>query len=369
MSVNTRPIPAGRALEALRAGWQAQCNAGLSVSYMLHGRPGVGKTQIVQQLADEIGARLFDLRLTTIEPQDLRGLPYFDHERGRTVWYRPEDLPDDPAAPAILFLDELTAAAPTLQPAVYGLLQERRVGPHKLPDSVLVIGAGNTAEDGAVAYEIGTALSDRLVHLMVVANAADWLDHFAIPQDLAPEVIAFIRTRPDLLETSVDALSRGDVIAATPRSWERVSDLMRAGIDQPTRAILIAGTVGEAIAAEFNVIAEEIAATVQVHEMLETPADLRWALYPDTLHGLNALIYGLIGATEAGTIGPVTEIMTGIGDLAARRSEATFQTLPLAELRTYAFEILIGRALDKGLGEAMLAAPAYQRYAAARADA
>ena len=63
---------------------------------MLHGRPGVGKTEIVESLAREIGARLFDLRLTTIEPQDLRGLPYYDHETRKTQWYRPEDLPDAP---------------------------------------------------------------------------------------------------------------------------------------------------------------------------------------------------------------------------------------------------------------------------------
>ena len=58
-----------------------------------------------EYLANAIGARLFDIRLTTIEPQDLRGLPYYDHETRRTVWYRPEDLPDDPARPAVLFLD------------------------------------------------------------------------------------------------------------------------------------------------------------------------------------------------------------------------------------------------------------------------
>jgi MoxR-like ATPase len=109
---------------------------------MLHGRPGVGKTELVQTLAERKGASLYDLRLTTIEPQDLRGLPFYDHEKRRTVWYRPEDLPDDPDRPAILFLDELTAAAPTLQPTVYGLLQERRVGRHRLPESVFIVAAG-----------------------------------------------------------------------------------------------------------------------------------------------------------------------------------------------------------------------------------
>ncbi|MFP4449450.1 MAG: AAA family ATPase, partial [Rhodosalinus sp.] len=116
MSVNARHLSAGEAAEVLEAGWRAQAQGGLTVSWMLHGRPGVGKTQIVQELAEKIGARLFDLRLTTIEPQDLRGLPYYDHDTRRTVWYRPEDLPDDPDRPAVLFLDEITSASPMLRP-------------------------------------------------------------------------------------------------------------------------------------------------------------------------------------------------------------------------------------------------------------
>lgn len=180
MSVNTTAISAGQAFDALRAGYAAQAAGKMTASWMLHGRPGIGKTDIVQQLARETGSRLFDLRLTTIEPQDLRGLPFYDHEARRTIWYRPEDLPDDPNRPAILFLDELTAAAPILQPAVYGLLQECRVGPHVLPDTTFIVAAGNAVEDGAVAYEMGTALSDRLIYLNVVANAADWLSKFAV---------------------------------------------------------------------------------------------------------------------------------------------------------------------------------------------
>src|SRR6056297_3838317 len=164
MAINAGSVSAGEALKVLDQGWAAQATGGLQVSWMLHGRPGVGKTELVQTLAARKGATLYDLRLTTIEPQDLRGLPYFDHETARTIWYRPEDLPDTDA-PAILFLDELTAAAPSLQPTVYGLLQERRVGRHRLPDSVLLVAAGNSIEDGAVAYDMGTALSDRLIHV------------------------------------------------------------------------------------------------------------------------------------------------------------------------------------------------------------
>ncbi|MFK7944859.1 MAG: AAA family ATPase [Paracoccaceae bacterium] len=366
MSVNTLTVTAGEALRTLRAGWQAQAADGPKFAFMLHGRPGVGKTQIVQQLSDEIGARLFDLRLTTIEPQDLRGLPYYDHETRRTLWYRPEDLPDDPSQPSILFLDELTAAAPQIQPTVYGLLQERRVGRHSLPDSVFLVAAGNTVEDGAVAYEMGTALSDRLVHLLVRAGASDWLENFAVPQGLDPAVIAFIRTRPDLLETSERALAADQLIAATPRAWERVGQITASIPDKRLRDIMIAGTVGEATAAEFALVADEIAASVRVDEMLAADSAHRLDLYPESLHGLHALLYGLVAVLDRQNANDVVAIMAGIRTLAADRSEGGFARMPLAELCTYGFEMLIKKGLDLGLGDVFLAHPAYKAYAAAR---
>lgn len=368
MSLNAPTLSAGEALDLLRAGWQAQTKDGLRLSWMLHGRPGVGKTQIVQQLADEIGARLFDLRLTTIEPQDLRGLPYYDHDAGKTVWYRPEDLPDDPAQPAILFLDELTAASPYLQPTVYGLLQERRVGRHRLPDSVFIVAAGNTVDDGAVAYEMGTALSDRLVHVHLRATAQDWLEHFAIPRGLHPAVTAFLRGRPDLLETTEDTMKRGDMIACTPRSWERVSDIMGTVSERNAQRAMVAGTLGIAVAAEFAVVADDIAASINVAEVLDTPRDKRAPLYPDSLHGLNALVFGMIGAADANRLGDVIDALEQVRHLASEREEPVFAALPLSELTAFGFEILMTKALQEGWSQIFAASPAYGRYAADRQD-
>ncbi|MCC1481464.1 AAA family ATPase [Roseibaca sp. Y0-43] len=360
--VNAPPISTGRALEMLLAGWQAQSADQLTASWMLHGRPGIGKTEVVQTLAARIGARLFDLRLTTIEPQDLRGLPFFDMERQRTVWFRPEDLPDDPATPSVLFLDELTAAAPQLQPTVYGLLQERRVGPHRLPDSCMVVAAGNTVEDGAIAYEMGSALSDRLVHLNLVAEAGDWVQGYAVPQGLDPAVIAFIRTRPDLLDTGEAALRRGDMIACSPRSWARVSALMRALSDRTLRNTAIGGVLGEAVAAEFLLIADEIAATVQIDDMLDAKPKDRLALYPPSMHGMTALIYALVARADAGNMGQCIEIMAE----ARRLRDAPFNAMPLAELGAHGFEMLIRKALDNDMAEAFLDSPAYAAYAEER---
>ena len=366
MSVNTTTIPAGQALEALRAGFTAQTSGAMTASWMLHGPPGIGKTDIVQQLAKETSSRLFDLRLTTIEPQDLRGLPFYDHDTKRTVWYRPEDLPDDPDHPAILFLDELTAAAPALQPTVYGLLQERRVGQHQLPASTFIVAAGNSVDDGAIAYEMGSALSDRLIHLSLRAEASDWLARYAVPQGLHPSVTAFIRTRPDLLDNGEEALRRGQMIACTPRSWARVSAILNSITDRQTRDVLLAGTLGDAAAAEFILVAEEIAATVQASDMLAASAADRLALYPANLHGLTALVYALVNGVEASTIDASIDVMAGIRTLADRREEASFRALPLGELTTYGFELLIDKALVLGLQEAFRGSTAFAEYEAAR---
>jgi hypothetical protein len=363
--VNTTPIPTGQAFDVLLAGWQAQVAGQMTGSWMLHGRPGIGKTEVVQALATRIGARLFDLRLTTIEPQDLRGLPYFDHVEKRTVWYRPEDLPDDPAQPSVLFLDELTAAAPMLQPTVYGLLQERRVGRHALPNSCFVVAAGNGTEDGAVAYEMGTALSDRLIHLNLVAEANDWLTQYAQPQGLHSAVLAFIRTRPDLLETTQTALRRGEVIACTPRSWARVSAILGAVPDRRLRDIMIAGTLGEAAAAEFLLVANDIAATVQVDEMLSAGRGDRMALYPASMHGLTALVYALVSRADGGNLPILIDIMADLRHLGRERGEV-FARLPLGELTTHGFEMLIRKALDNGWQQGFLTSASYAEYSAER---
>jgi hypothetical protein len=363
MAVNTTPISAGEALEALRAGLKAQRAGAMTASWMLHGRPGIGKTEIVQQLADETGSVLHDLRLTTIEPPDLRGLPFYDHEARRTVWYPPEDLPRG-AAPAILFLDELSAAPPSLQPTVYGLLQERRVGRYRLPESTFVVAAGNAVEDGAVAYEMGTALSDRLIHLSVRAEASDWLARYAVPRGVNPAVCAFIRTRPDLLDTTEAALREGAVIACTPRSWARAGAILDAVPDAALRRVLLAGTLGEGPAAEFALIAAEIAATVEATEMLEAPPGGRAALYPTSLHGLTALVYALVGLADEATMPAAIDAMAGVRTLDESRPEAA--ALPLGELTTHGFELLIERALANGWQEAFRASAAYADYLASR---
>jgi hypothetical protein len=81
-------------------------------------------------------------------------------------------------------------------------------------------------EDGAVAYEMGTALADRLVHMVVRAESEDRIEGFAVTRRLRPTVTAFVMSRPGLFETPEAFMAADHMIAATPRSCERVSWIM-----------------------------------------------------------------------------------------------------------------------------------------------
>lgn len=363
MTVNAMQVSPHKAYEVLLDGWNAQKDHGFAQSYMLHGEPGVGKTQIVEALAREIGAKFYDVRLTTIETSDLRGLPYYDHEKKMTVFYRPEDLPEEDAnIPSVLFLDELTSASPYLQPTVYGLLQERRVGRHKIPDNCFIVAAGNGTGDGAVAYEMGTAIANRLSHMLVTQEAESWVTNFAIPNDIHPAVIAFIKSRPDALHTIQLALKNDDLVAATGRSWEAVSNILKTVKNPASQKVMVAGRVGSAFAAEFWVVADDVASSVRVLDMFKTSRKDRVAMFPTTLHGLNATAFGVIGNMNAENLETCIEIMADIGKLKELRSEADYRKYPLGELSTYGFEALMTKALKEGLADKFAASPAYKAY-------
>lgn len=209
------------------------------------GPPGVGKSQVVAQTARREGLDLVDVRAVLLDPVDLRGLPHIDS--GRARWCPPEFLPRE--GTGILFLDELNAAPPLVQAACYQLVLDRRLGEYRLPDGWRVIAAGNRETDRAVTHRMPSALANRFVHLNFEVDIADWLV-WAQAHDLAPEVIAFLRFRPQLLH-AFDPL-KDDKSFPTPRSWEFVSRIMKGTPGASLDLELIAGIVGEGAAAEFR---------------------------------------------------------------------------------------------------------------------
>jgi MoxR-like ATPase len=100
----------------------------------LWGPPGVGKSEVVADITSELGGYMIDLRLSQMEPTDLRGIPFFNKDKGLMDWAPPIDLPDAELSAqypiVVLLLDEMNSAAPAVQAAAYQLILNRRQGCH-----------------------------------------------------------------------------------------------------------------------------------------------------------------------------------------------------------------------------------------------
>ena len=324
---------------------------------MLWGTRGVGKSSIVRQVAAHFGVPLVDLRLTTIEPVDIRGAIYADDVQGKTVWFPPEFLPPPDQPAGILFLDELTAADQRLQISAYSLILDRRVGNYRLPDGWQVVAAGNASFHGAVSHDMGTALADRMFHFNVQTVIDAFLEH-AVAMGFAPEVMAYLKVRPDKLDDTQAQVAADHLVGASPRGWEDISNVLKSGLSDNARRLFVQGRIGAANAAEFFGVLRELQAAVDVVRLLAArPGDETLALLPKSLDGLYGMVYGLLAAcVDAPTLARALEIVEQLPEL---RSQAP---LPVREAQTLAMELLMQRALERGLEGAILDSPAYHRY-------
>lgn len=184
---------------------------------MLWGPPGVGKSQIVAQVAERHGVPLIDIRLSQMEPSDLRGIPFREGER--VEWAVPSMLPDAErhGEQGILFLDEITSAPPSVSAAAYQLILDRRLGDYQVPEGWAIFAAGNRQGDRGVTYTMPAPLANRFSHFEFEVNVDDWVA-WAYRNGVDDRVIAFVRFRPELLFEFDPA--HNPVAFPSPRSWE-----------------------------------------------------------------------------------------------------------------------------------------------------
>jgi hypothetical protein len=204
---------------------------------MLWGPPGVGKSQMVAQIAARHGARVIDIRLSQMEPSDLRGIPF--RVNGRVEWAVPSLLPDAErhGQAGVLFLDEITSAPPAVSAAAYQLILDRRLGDYQVPPHWAIFAAGNRQGDRGVTYSMPAPLANRFSHFEVETHLDDWVS-WAYGTGIDERVIAFLRFRPELLFDFDPA--HNPVAFPSPRSWEFAHRGLRKFEDHPD---LLQGTL------------------------------------------------------------------------------------------------------------------------------
>ena len=222
---------------------------------MLWGAPGVGKSDVVAQVAKALGCELRDVRLTLFDPVDLKGFPDKDADTQQMRFLPPSFLPPMKVkgkpnkTKGILFLDELVSAERSVQAAAYQLILNRSIGEYTLPEGWHVIAAGNRASDRALVNAMPSALANRFVHIDYDVSHDDFCDWAIQHGDIDPLLLAFLRFRANLLHDFKPA--ENPRAFPSPRSWMFVNRLLRAGMPAADEHALIAGTVGDGAASEL----------------------------------------------------------------------------------------------------------------------
>lgn len=294
------------------------------------GQPGIGKSDIVAEVAKNQNRPLIDIRLPLMEPTDIRGIPYLADikvydaagnlirdDNGVPItdkefrWSTPSDLPTDDASRALVFFDEMSAAPPSVQAATYQIILNRRIGNYVMPKDVVIVAAGNRVKDKGVAYNMPMPLANRFTHLTLSVDKDDWLEWAALNR-VHKDVVGYISFQPgDLNQFNP---SNDGYAFATPRSWFFASELLQeegpdgkltdTAIPDDVLSDMIKGTVGEGVGIKFMTYRGHAAELPHARDILSKKVNKLSTRRIDVMYALiTALTYELKDQADRGQRG------------------------------------------------------------------
>jgi len=203
----------------------------------LVGAPGIGKTAIMAQVADELGLGLVDYSMTHHTRQSAIGLPFIEQRDFGGISYPISEytmseiiasvyecIERTGKREGILFLDEVNCVSETLAPAMLRFLQSKSFGNHRVPDGWVVVTAGNPGEYNKSARAFDIATLDRVKRIEVEPDYHAWRE-YAVNAGVFPAVLAYLDLKPDdFCRVEVKGRTRNFV---TARAWMDLSNICR----------------------------------------------------------------------------------------------------------------------------------------------
>ena len=245
------------------------------------GPPGVGKSDVVEQIAVDRKIALLDFRMALRDPTDLKGFPMPDTKTKTMKFFRDDELPTK--GKGILFFDEMNSAAPATQAAAMQLTLTGRIGDYVLPEGWAIVAAGNRESDRSVVNRMPAALANRFVHLDFEVHLDDWCS-WAIQNNIQTEIIAFLRFRANLLHAFNPA--ENPRTFPTPRAWSFVNDIIKKDVPSDIQFDLFKGTVGDGAASEFVAFIKVMNELPSIDQIILNPLNTPVPESPATLYAL-----------------------------------------------------------------------------------
>ena len=274
--------------------------------------PGVGKSSLIFQIAEDRELLVVDVRLSTVDPTELNGFPHiWETKDGRKVAsYVPMDmfpvvgteLPINPKTGRpykgwILFLDEFNAGTMLVQAAAYKIILDRMVGMYKLDDRCVMATAGNLMSDKAITNRLGTATQSRVIHIPIKVCVDTW-EMWAGSAGIDHRVISFIKFMPEMLHMFDP--NHTDLTFQCPRTWHFMSDIFMKYDPIPIQKMsLMAGTVGIGGARAYHAHTEVYKELPDINKILADPRGVHFRDDPSVTYALAGIIGHNMNDTNA----------------------------------------------------------------------
>lgn len=159
----------------------------------------------------------------------------------KDFYFGPDDRP-------FIMLDELDKAVQMMQNMLGRLMHERRIGNIIFPDTSFIMAAGNPMASKAGSLVSNTHIKNRRTHVPLAADAKEWIEDVAIPWNLHPAVISYLRTDPDMIH-KIDPQKPA---SPSPRSWTKVAMTLEQGAEREVEQALIEGDIGVDTTSTFD---------------------------------------------------------------------------------------------------------------------
>lgn len=268
--------------------------AGLPV--LVKGKPGIGKTDTVQQACDELDVECVVSHPAVSDPTDVKGMPWVTKEEGSermlARWLPFGDIKrlvdHKGPEPIVSFLDDFGQAPPLVQASYMQYILAGHLGEIQLSPHVVFIAATNRKEDKAAVTGILEPVKSRFAAIVELeVNAEDWCN-WALTHDMPPELISFIRFRPQMLE---DFKATADIVnSPCPRTVANVGKLLQTPYDKTLEYEIIAGAAGEGLAGEFVHFLRTFRTLPDPELALNAPDQIQIPEDPGTLYAFSGAI-------------------------------------------------------------------------------
>ncbi len=216
---------------------------------LIKGAPGVGKTDLVTQASETAGADLVISHPVVDEPIDYKGLPAIREDHAEFLPFGTLRKLIDADRSTVYFMDDLGQAPPAVQAAAMQLILARRINGYQVADQVCFMAATNRKRDKAGVAGILEPVKSRFVSIVELEPDVEEWAAWAACYNLPPELIAFIRFRPQLLFDFTPTSEMKN--SPCPRTVANVGRLMAMGLPESLEFEAYAGAAGEGFAAEL----------------------------------------------------------------------------------------------------------------------